>query len=325
MRKQLLSNFGLLLHTYLHIAGSSASPKLILDSEPELLFSGYLCDGNYISSEYIIQSINSAWQGLFNSKTGSGVVSHFEDTRIFGDTSKPLFAGPVPIDHSQHGRDHAENIRVVFDIERKFIGLITIHDTDIRHCREILDTTSIADFNPNLHVILGYKCAHQVYELEYVEKSYIAASSELHEYGLNQPHMFPMLRDRPGSAYHSYMIWPLLIGKKVFANGNTCARDFIAFQHDFGSLGVFHNEDNEDYICPLVWTNITPFHSTLRFLKEHIIAPGNIEKEINCQDQVFKYDYLMYNIKYVIAAHKYRQALNRLVMATANSREPPWR
>lgn len=306
MRKQLLRNFGLLFHTYLQIAGSSASPTATFASEPKSEFSGYVCDGNYFSNEYITRKINTAWFGLFNGKPGSGVVSHFEDTRIFCGTSKPLFAGPVAIDHYIPGRDNVENIRVIFDIERNLVGLVMIHDTDIRLCREILDSTASADFNPNLHALLGYKCGHQIYELEYIEKSYNAARAELQEHGLQQPRMFPMLRNKIGSIYHNFIIWPLLISRIVFENGDLRGRDFIAFQDGLHSLSVFHTEDNVDNICPLIWTNITPFHSTPGFLKKHFVAPGNNEREIDCYGEVFKHDYIINNIKIVIKTHKYQ-------------------
>lgn len=306
MQNILLSSFFVLLHTYLHITGGSASPTSKDKSKLGLSINDFVCNGDYVSSSKVKQSIDTAWKALFTTQPNDVYVNHVEDTRIFGSTSKTLFSGPVSI-HSDSGipdEGYKTIIRVVFDFRRNLVGIITIHKNGVRHCREILGLSNSAPFDVNLHDIMGFKCANQVFDFQYIASSYTAACSELLS-GTGLPGEYPKIKDGPGFPYNKLYAWPLLPDSKLYNHGDATYNKFIVFSDGIETLSVYYTDNYREHVCPAIWTNKTPVLSTPDFLMKHYRAPITSDSLIHCHGKSFEPHYIVDNIQFAKYAHQF--------------------
>ncbi|CCU77515.1 CSEP0225 putative effector protein [Blumeria hordei DH14] len=307
MHNILLSSFLVLLHTYLHITGSSASPTSNGKSKLGLSTDDFVCNGEYVSSSIVRQSIDAAWKALFTTQPNDVYVNHVEDTRIFGGTSKTLFSGPIPI-HGDYGlpdEGFKTIARVVFDFQRHLVGIITIHKNGVRHCREIIGASNPASFDANLHDLLGYKCANEVFDYRYVASSYTEAYNELSN-GSIRPGGYPKIIDRPGSPHGAQFSWPLLPYSKLYNHGDATYNEFISFTDSIETLSVYYTDNYREHICPAIWTNKTPALSNPDFLMKHYRAPESSDSLIHCHGKSFEPHFVADNIKIAKRAHEFR-------------------
>ncbi|EPQ64774.1 putative secreted effector protein [Blumeria graminis f. sp. tritici 96224] len=215
MMKHFFSGIIVLLQTYL-FTSSSASPTLMLPSGPEVKYGDYICDDNYLSGEYLKRNIIIAWDALYNSEPTHSLPAHVGDSWPFGNSHRTLFVWPILMKNKLQGTAIVSNIRIIIDFQATLVGIVTVHQSELRYCREVFSPMNSDLFDPNIHSIIGFKCDKQVFEFEYVQNSYLAALKSLQTSGINYPDMYPRMILQHDSPYHNFVVWPLLSRNKIY-------------------------------------------------------------------------------------------------------------
>ncbi|CCU77519.1 CSEP0389 putative effector protein [Blumeria hordei DH14] len=310
MMKHFFSSIIVLLHTHLHITSSSASPIILLPSRPEVKYSDYICDDNYLTGEYLKRNIITAWNALYNSEPTHSLPAHVGDSWLFYSTHRTLFVWPILMKNKLRETAAVSKIRIIIDFQATLVAIVTVHQSELRYCREVFNLTNSDLFDPNLHTIIGFRCANQVFEYHYVHNSHSAALKSLQTSGINHPDMYPKIVTRYDSPYQNFLVWPLLSGNKIYTlDGKIFSMmNFVAFKNSPDSLSVFHVADGKEVSCPLIWMNSVPALSIPSSLINSNLDPKDSQIAVDCNGQMFKQSYIEDNLQAAIRGIKHQQS-----------------
>ncbi|CAD6498730.1 BgTH12-04391 [Blumeria graminis f. sp. triticale] len=311
MGKHFLISINVLLHTYLHITSSSASPTALVSSPPEVKYSDYICDDNYLRGKYLKLNIEAAWIALYNSEPTHSLPAHVGDSWPFASSFGSLFVWPILMENESLGTAAVSNVRIIINFRATLVGIVTVHQSELRYCQEVFSPMNSDIFDPNLHSIIGFKCDKQVFEYDYVYNSYSAALKSLQTSGLKHSEIYPRMIIQRDSPYHNFAIWPLLSRNKIYTPNDENLENFVAFKNSPDSLNVFHLADGKEFACPIIWKNFVPTLSIPSSLINGILDPKDSQIAVDCNGQMFKHKYIEDNLQAAIRGIKHQQAGGR--------------
>ncbi|CCU77517.1 putative effector protein [Blumeria hordei DH14] len=253
-------------------------------------------------------NIHAAWIALFNSEPTNSLPAYVGDSWPFGNSFGSLFIWPILMEKEHLGTGPVSNVRIIFNFRATLVGIVTIHQSELRYCQEVFNPTNSDLFDPNLHTVIGFRCANQVFEYDYVYNSYSAALNSLQTSGINHPDMYPKIVTRYNSAYQDFYVWPLLSRNKIYTLDDTNIMNFVAFKNSPDSLNVFHVADGKEVLCPIIWMNIVPALSIPSSLINSNLDPKDSQIAVDCNGQMFKQSYIEDNMQAAIRGIKHQQA-----------------